>query len=83
MLGVTNQPMKTNVKESFRKMITALPWGKDILMIRHYLREYFRLAKIGSAKEIFHHHYAFNEWGSSESISGLGSTIQYTENIRK
>ncbi|MEA5558810.1 hypothetical protein [Nodularia spumigena] len=38
---------------------------------------------IGNAKEIFHDHYTNNLWGSEESVSGPGSTIQYTENIRK
>ena len=36
-----------------------------------------------SPKEIFHHHYTDNLWGSEESVSGPGSTIEYTENIRK
>jgi hypothetical protein len=35
-----------------------------------------------SLKEIFHRHYADNLWGSEESVSGPGSTIEYTENIR-
>lgn len=82
--------MKTYAKATLRKIITALPGGKEILKVRLYLfylriylREYFRLAKIGNAKEIFYHHYAVNEWGNLESISGDGSTMQYTENIRE
>jgi len=37
----------------------------------------------GDAKEIFHHHYTANLWRSEESVSGPGSTIKYTQNIRK
>jgi hypothetical protein len=73
----------TRVKETLRRIITAFPGGKAILRSRHYYREYFRLARIGNAKEIFWHHYAVNEWGSEESVSGPGSGIRYTENIRK
>jgi hypothetical protein len=38
---------------------------------------------IADIKDIFHNHYTTNIWGSTESVSGPGSTIQYTENIRK
>jgi hypothetical protein len=34
-------------------------------------------------KEVFSHYYEVNAWGNEESVSGSGSTIQYTENIRK
>jgi hypothetical protein len=37
----------------------------------------------GDSKEIFQHHYTANLWGSEESVSGPGSTIEYTENIRQ
>ncbi len=37
----------------------------------------------GDIKEIFQHHYTANLWGSKESISGPGSTIEYTQNIRQ
>lgn len=83
MTEVMPESRRTNIKETLHKFITALPGGKDMLRIYVYLIEYFRLSKIGNTKEIFHHHYLVNEWGCKESISGPGSTIQYTENIRK
>src|SRR5262249_1012144 len=33
--------------------------------------------------EIFTKIYAMNHWGSNESASGRGSTLRYTENLRK
>jgi SAM-dependent methyltransferase len=36
-----------------------------------------------SNKSIFTRYYHTNNWGSSESISGPGSTLEYTKNIRK
>ncbi len=38
---------------------------------------------VTNVKEIFQHHYTDNLWGNGESVSGPGSTIEYTENIRK
>ena len=34
-------------------------------------------------KDIFSEHYEDNFWGSDESVSGPGSTLEYTENLRK
>ena len=76
-------PMMTRVKETLRRIIAAVPGGNAIFRSRHYYSDYFRLARIGNAKEIFQHHYAVNEWGSKESVSGPGSEIKSTENIRK
>ncbi|MGM3307932.1 hypothetical protein ACSQ6I_18480 [Anabaena sp. WFMT] len=41
------------------------------------------IAIVTNTKEIFEHHYTDNLWGNEESVSGPGSTIEYTENIRK
>jgi hypothetical protein len=77
------KPIQRSGKETVCRIITAFPGVKAILKSRHYFTEYLRLARIGDAKKIFEHHYAVNEWGSEESVSGPGSEIKYTENIRK
>lgn len=41
------------------------------------------LERIGSAQDVFTHYYRTNRWGSEESRSGAGSTLAYTENLRK
>ena len=35
------------------------------------------------AKEVSGYYYETNWWGNAESLSGAGSSLQYTENIRK
>ena len=39
--------------------------------------------KRGSREEIFTYYYRENGWNNPESASGWGSTLEYTENIRK
>jgi hypothetical protein len=66
----------------FRRVIAAIPFAKNLrLRIQRY-RENRRFAQIGGAKEVFTHHYQQNEWGDQESISGPGSTLEYTANLR-
>ncbi len=75
--------MKTSFKKTLRRFIAGLPYGEAALRLYRYIKEYHRLAKIGNAEDIFNHHYLVNEWGGLESVSGEGSTIKYTENIRR
>ena len=85
------EPMANAVKKTVRKtlgkIIKALPKGQAIIdTCRHYRncrRDHRRLSRIGTPKQIFLHHYEVNEWRDQESVSGPGSTLQYTENIRK
>lgn len=74
---------KKRIKHALRKIISAFPGGNILLRKRENFLEGRRIARLGNAKEVFRHYYEVNEWGSEESVSGPGSTIQYTENIRK
>jgi hypothetical protein len=77
---------KTNpskLKEVLGRFIITLPGGRAIIRARFQHNEQRRLARIGDTESIFNHHFETNEWHSKESISGPGSTIAYTENIRK
>ena len=38
---------------------------------------------MGNPKDVFTYFYMSNNWGNVESVSGHGSTAEYTENIRK
>src|SRR5262245_42942669 len=71
------------VKESVRNIISTFPGGNILLRRYRYYRKKLDLMRIADAKKIFHHYYAFNTWDGKESVSGPGSTIQYTENIRR
>ena len=41
-----------------------------------------KLDLIGNNSDIFNYYYNNNFWGDSESVSGPGSTMAYTENLR-
>jgi hypothetical protein len=77
------------MKNTFKQILLRLPLGKKVL---HYFRffrgkfYYFKILKFRkfkNAEERFTYYYKNNVWKSDESVSGLGSTIGYTENIRK
>ena len=70
--------MKTTVRGRVRRALNGLPGGKAV--IRSY--EKFRFGKYRDADEVFRHHYEANGWACEESVSGDGSTVEYTENLR-
>lgn len=80
-------PVLKRIKAGLRGMLWALPGGKALLRWRATFLAHRCFARrfpgMGGAKEVFRHHYETNEWGDAESASGPGSTLQYTENIRK
>jgi len=67
------------LKNMLRRVIGIIPGGQRL---SRYLM-HRRLEKMGDMASIFQHYFKANSWGSSESLSGEGSTIAYTENIRK
>lgn len=71
------------IKQVLRQIISALPGGKALLENRERALARREIARLGSAKEVFNHYYEVNQWGNEESVSGAGSTLEYTENIRK
>jgi len=66
-----------------------LPGGKALLRMRERSLAHRMFAQrhaglnAESAADVFRHHFESNSWGNAESVSGAGSTLQYTENIRK
>ena len=47
------------------------------------LRAFFVLRKMRSTEEVFTHHFEKRYWGDGETVSGSGSTLEYTQNLRK
>jgi len=74
---------KSKIEPIIKSIILPLPGGKYLIEKGLYFLAKKRLAKFGETKQIFKHYYTNNTWGSSESLSGPGSTIRYTENIRR
>ncbi len=73
---------RKSLKQSLRALILALPGGKTLLRWRESLRMRLRLLNPGHAKSVFRDLYRHNEWDNPESVSGPGSTLVYTVNIR-
>ncbi|PJB64155.1 MAG: glycosyl transferase [Armatimonadetes bacterium CG_4_9_14_3_um_filter_66_14] len=51
--------------------------------IYHNLKFRLRFRAFRDAEQLFTHYYTVNRWGNKESVSGAGSTLEYTENIRR
>lgn len=74
---------KNTIKHVVRRIVSALPGGKALIQKCENFLAKRRLARIGGAREVFSHYYNNNYWRNEESVSGPGSTIQNTANIRK
>jgi hypothetical protein len=65
------------------RRITGLgPIRRTIEHARYYTNAWARVRAVG-VDGVFSRIYQDNSWGSDESISGPGSTIEYTKNIRE
>jgi hypothetical protein len=76
------------IKQRLHQIILMFPGGRAFLRSRASSRARRRFKRrgfteMGGAKEVFQHHYESNTWRNAESVSGSGSTLQYTENIQK
>lgn len=76
------------MKNLLKKTLLQNPVGKRLL---HYFRFFegklyywklLKFKKFKNAEERFTYYYKNNVWKSEESVSGFGSTISFTENIR-
>jgi hypothetical protein len=65
-----------------RDVLSEAPGGKQLLQRYRFWKKQ-RDIGIRDPKELFDHYYKSNAWGDEESISGPGSTLLYTANIRK
>ena len=72
---------RVKFKQARRKLVRSLPGYKAVRRLRGNLKT--RMHGARAAGEVFLAHFQSNEWGSSESASGPGSTLEYTKNIRQ
>ena len=75
--------MREKIKHVLDKIISVLPGGKRFLKKREHRRKKQRMTQLGGTREVFDHIYKVNLWGSEESVSGPGSTLEYTASIRQ
>lgn len=78
MMCAQNGQIKKVFTKGFYK---KLPWHAKWFLKRKY-HEYF-LFKMASRESIFESIWRNNYWGSSESVSGPGSTLEYTQAVRR
>ncbi|MFC1843338.1 class I SAM-dependent methyltransferase [Thermodesulfobacteriota bacterium] len=71
------------MKRLLVKLIKKLPSGERLLSWYVQFKLNLRVRLAGSPKNFFTHIYKSNLWESDESVSGPGSTLEYTKNIRK
>ena len=85
-LGHTiDQTDPTRIKDALRRIVSALPGGDILISRRRYFYQWRRYSsRLGSPEQVFRHHYEVNTGAVDESVCrDPGSTIQYTENIRR
>lgn len=70
------------IKKIIVAVLQKFSFGQKIIRAR---RKKGILSQYGvkDRQELFTHYFETNLWGSEESVSGPGSTIEYTENIQK
>ena len=71
------------MKDKLINIIRRMPGGNRSLQAYMHLKRTILFSRLGHPREVFTHIYRTNSWGNQESISGHGSSTEYTENIRK
>lgn len=70
------------MKKTIKRILSYIPGGSQVMQIYSNLR--FRIYYIFKNREdLFTAYYKNRHWGCQEVFSGPGSTVEYTENIRK
>ena len=72
-----------SIKQTLRTIASRFPGSEALISNYTNFVDRRRLAKIGDSKQIFTHYYEARKWGNDETVSGSGSTLRYTENIRR
>jgi hypothetical protein len=66
-----------------KALVSLIPGGKKLAERSSERRRRRKLDAIGNAEQIFTHYYEVNQWKDPESVSGVGSTLASTHNIRR
>jgi hypothetical protein len=77
------------MRDTLKQILLRLPMGKQLVHYFRFLKGKFyywkllKFKKFKNAEDRFTYYYNKNVWKSEESVSGFGSTVNFTENIRK
>jgi len=75
--------MEFKIKDSFIGLMMMFSWGRAALRFYRGFLARRRFNKVCDTRSIFKEHYETNWWGNAESVSGSGSTMEYTASVRK
>ncbi len=77
--------MKAHVRQMMKKIPGGAALLKALLSTRRSARRWLLLRPHKTAESLFTHYYNKRIWkgGGQETVSGAGSTLEYTANIRK
>lgn len=71
------------MKESIKRLLVKTGIGNGLLRRYRYWIQRKHFGRFSNSEEIFTAYYHENEWLDPESLSGPGSTAEYTANIRR
>jgi len=66
-----------------KSFVSLFPGGKNLARRFSLYRRGRKLARLGGTEERFTYIYEHNKWKDPKSVSGAGSSVQVTENIRR
>lgn len=70
------------MKKTIKRILSSIPGGSQAMQLYSNLR--FRIySAFKNREDLFTAYYKNRHWGGQEVFSGPGSTVEYTENIRK
>ncbi len=70
------------MKNLLKEILSKLSIGERIIKIYGRLKLRYLYGWLKGREKLFTDFYKINQWSNEESISGPGSTLEYTENIR-
>ena len=70
-------------RQELKALLGRVPGGSVFIQIARLLRKYWPIRRHATAAGVFSRIYERNRWGNSESSSGPGSTLRYSESIRR
>ena len=86
-IWLTNSYLKFRLMKTMKQhvidFVKILPGGNWCIAQYMHVKRSFYFSRMGGAREVFTSIYNENNWGNNESVSGHGSSVEYTENVRK
>lgn len=66
-----------------KALFSLIPGGRKLADSYSHRKRARYFARLGDSEQIFTHYYQVNKWKDSESVSGVGSTLENTQAIRR